>query len=346
MPTYYGNDYNNVVYQDDYDSDLTVYAYGGNDRIYLNLVGEYGGFNTVYADSGNDLVDNYFEGGNRIELGSGNDTYFTSGFSTSSKLYDVVYAGSGNDKLDVATYHSDYYGEAGSDSFFSVGFNNYFNGGSGYDTISYESQDEDQDLAGLGVNIDLYYGTAETRGTSYEEELVSIENAIGTGVTDRIYGSNYSNKLWGDAGNDVLNGRGGNDRLYGGSGHDDLYGGDGNDYLYGGSGNDYLNGGAGADTFVFTSISDSRPNGSRDVIEDFHRGEDDLIDLRSIDADVTSGGNQSFDFIGSYGFSGEAGELRFTSNGILSADVDGDRYADFQIKVEDFTRMYDSDFLL
>jgi hypothetical protein len=49
MPTFYGNDYANTVYQDDYDSDLTVYTYGGNDRIYLNLVGKYGGFNTVYA---------------------------------------------------------------------------------------------------------------------------------------------------------------------------------------------------------------------------------------------------------------------------------------------------------
>ena len=56
MGTYYGNDYNNVVYQDDYSSALTVYTYGGNDSVYLNLVGKYGGYNTVYAGAGNDYV--------------------------------------------------------------------------------------------------------------------------------------------------------------------------------------------------------------------------------------------------------------------------------------------------
>lgn len=52
MPTYYGNNSNNVVYQGDYDSDLTVYTYVGNDSIYFNLVGAYGGYNTVYAGIG------------------------------------------------------------------------------------------------------------------------------------------------------------------------------------------------------------------------------------------------------------------------------------------------------
>jgi serralysin len=344
MTTYLGNDYDNTVYQDDYDSDLTVYTNGGNDRIYLNLVGKYGGFNTVYAGADSDLVSNSFEGGNRVDLGSGNDSYVATGFSTSSKYYDVVYAGNGNDTFEVSTYHSDYYGESGNDSFFSVGYQNYFNGGSGTDTISYETQDEDDDLAGLGVSIDLGKGTAQTLGTSYKETLVSIENAIGTGASDKIYGSSVANKLWGDAGNDLIDGKGGNDTLYGGAGNDDLYGGSGNDKLYGGSGNDHLYGGSGADTFVFTSISDSKANSSRDVIQDFSRSQDDYIDLRTIDADTTFGGNQSFDFIGSKGFSGEAGELRF-SGGIVSGDVNGDGYADFSIKVAGMTKMYDSDFL-
>lgn len=363
MPTYYGNNFNNVVYQDDYDSDLTVYAYGGNDSIYLNLVGAYGGYNTVYAGSGSDLVRNSFEGGNRIDLESGNDTYVATGFSKAASLYDIVYAGSGNDKLDVSTYHSDYYGEDGNDTFFSVGFNNYFHGGAGNDTISYQSQDNDVDLSGAGVVIDLQAGYADTRGTSYTEKLVSIENAEGTGVSDKIYGSSGANKLWGgagndsvygrdgsdtiygDSGNDYLSGGNGNDRLYGGSGNDDLSGGAGNDKLYGGSGNDYLTGGSGADTFVFASLSDSRAGSARDVITDFSRGDDDYIDLRSIDADTTRGGNQAFDFIGTSSFSGEAGELRFKS-GIVSADVNGDGVADFQVKVDDFTKMYAGDFLL
>lgn len=346
MPTFYGTSADDLVYQDDYDSDLTVYTYAGDDAIYLNLTGAYGGFNTVYADSGNDLVQNSFEGGNLIDLGSGNDDYAASGFSTNASLYDVVYAGLGNDRFDVATYHSEYYGESGNDSFFSVGFRNYFNGGSGIDTISYESQDDDLDRSGLGMTIDLGAGYAQTRGTSDKETLKSIENAIGTGAADQIYGSSAANKLWGDGGNDVLDGKSGNDTLYGGAGNDDLYGGLGNDKLYGGSGNDYLKGEAGADTFIFTSVSDSRPGSARDVITDFSRAQDDYIDLRKIDADLTHSGNQAFDFIGSKGFSGEAGELRFSSSGILSGDVNGDGRADFEIKVAGLTKMYASDFFL
>lgn len=96
---------------------------------------------------------------------------------------------------------------------------------------------------------------------------------------------------------------------------------------------------------MFASLSDSRANSTRDVITDFSRAEDHYIDLRSIDADSISAGNQAFDFVGSRSFSGEAGELRF-KNGILSGDVDGDGYADFQLKVDDQTKMYSGAFLL
>ena len=346
MGTYYGNNSRNVIYQDDYGPDLTVYAYDGNDSIYLNLVGRNGGFNTVYAGAGNDYVKNDFEGGNRIDLGSGDDRYVGTGFSTSSSLYDVVYAGAGNDTFDVATYHSDYFGEEGDDVFFSAGFNNYFNGGSGIDTISFEAQDDEPSLSGRGVLVDLSSGTAQTRGTNYRETLVSIENAAGSGASDTIYGSYVANKLWGDGGNDLLDGRGGNDTLYGGSGNDTLYGGSGRDKLYGGAGTDRLHGGTGADTFVFTALSDSRPNSSRDVIVDFNRGDDDYIDLRAIDANTTRSGDQAFEFIGSKAYSGKAGELRFASNGILAGDVNGDGISDFQVKVNDFTKMYADDFFL
>lgn len=340
-----GTDSSNIIYQDDFGADLTIYSYAGNDRIYLNLNGKYGGWNTVYAGADNDLVRNYFEGGNRVDMGSGNDSYIATGYSTASNYYDIVHGGLGNDKFEVSTYQSDYYGDEGNDSFFSVGFRNYFNGGSGTDTISYETQDEDADLAGLGIKIDLQKGTAVTTGTSYKETLVSIENAIGTGVADTIYGSSVSNKLWGDGGNDVLDGRSGNDILYGGTGNDKLYGGAGNDKLYGGTGTDYFNGGTGSDAFIFTSISDSVVGSKRDVIVDFYPSEDDYIDLHAIDADTTFGGNQNFEFIGSKAFSGNAGELRF-SGGIVSGDVNGDGISDFQIAVSGITKMYASDFYL
>ena len=334
-----------TIWQNRYGPDLEIYTYAGNDRVYLNLGGNLGGFNYVDTASGNDRVQNVFEGGNLIYLGTGNDTYLSNGFSTASDYWDKVLGGYGNDTFDVSTYHSDYYGQKGNDYFFSVGFNNYFNGGSGNDTISYETQDEDPDLFDLGVWIDLSKGFARTFETSYQEELVSIENAIGTGVADDIFGSSANNTLWGDAGADILDGRGGNDVLYGGDGWDDLYGRAGNDILNGGLGYDLQWGGKGADTFVFTSIQDSVVGKNRDVIEDFSRSQGDLIDLQQIDANSTVAGRQAFQFIGNAQFSDTPGELRF-ANGILSGDTNGDGTSDFQVAVNGYNRMFASDFLL
>ena len=367
--TVYGTYYADSIYQDAYGSDLAIYTYEGDDDIYLNIVGNYGGGNYVAAGLGNDYVKNWFEGGNEIYLGAGNDTYIGDGFSTAS--YDIVYAGSGNDRIDVTTFNSEYYGEGGNDQFFSVGFKNYFNGGAGRDIISYATQDTDPDQAGRGIEINLGKGYAQSYGVSYRETLVSIEDAVGTGSDDDIYGSAVANNLWGGKGSDLIDGMAGNDKIYGGAGDDflygntghddlygdagndklwggagddDLYGGAGNDILNGGLGRDYLYGGAGADTFVFTSVKDSTRAAS-DTLFDFSRRQGDVIDLRSIDADTTWSGDQSFDFIGKAAFSRSAGELRY-SNGVLSGDVNGDGVADFQVSVRNVTKFYADDFLL
>lgn len=341
----YGTNGPDDIYQRQYGYELNIWAYGGNDRIYLNVGGNNGGFNWVKAGSGNDWVRNVFEGGNDIYLGPGKDTYIGTGWSNASGYWDQVFGGDGADTFDVTTNQSDYYGEKGNDYFFSVGFNNYFNGGSGNDTISYETQDWDPDLYGLGVYIDLADGFAQTFDTNYQEELRNIENAIGTGVADDIYGSSANNTLWGDAGADILAGRGGKDVLYGGSGWDDLYGDGGNDKLIGGRGSDLQWGGSGADTFIFESIEDSVVGPNRDVIKDFNPNQGDLVDLRPIDADETRGGNQAFFFIGTASFSDTAGELRF-SNGKLAGDTTGDGVADFQVAINGWKELHASDFLL
>ncbi|MDI7861192.1 calcium-binding protein [Rhizobiaceae bacterium n13] len=341
----YGTSGPDTIYQSDYGYELNIWGYGGNDRIYLNVGGVNGGFNWVSAGTGNDRVRNVFEGGNEIYLGSGNDTYIGTGWSNAPAYWDEVLGGDGDDTFDVTTNQSDYYGENGNDYFFSVGFNNYFNGGSGNDTISYETQDADPDLYALGVYIDLGRGFAQTFETDFQEELRGIENAIGTGVADDIYGSGVNNTLWGDAGADIVSGLAGNDVLYGGTGWDDLYGGSSRDKLIGGRGYDLQWGGTGADTFIFESINDSVVGSNRDVVEDFSRSQGDLIDLRPIDADATSSGNQSFFFIGTASFSDTAGELRF-SNGILAGDTTGDGAADFQVAVNGWNKLTASDFLL
>ncbi|RVN17462.1 calcium-binding protein [Sinorhizobium meliloti] len=340
----YGTNYADIIKQNGYIA-IEIYAYDGDDDIYLNRTDSYGGYNFVDAGYGNDLVVNSYEGGNDIYLGGGNDIYVADIRARDASSYDIVYGGSGNDRFEIEGYASDYYGESGNDTFFSVGFNNYFNGGTGTDTISYQFQDDWSAERGKGVTIDLGYNYATT-GSGRREDLISIENATGTNYGhDDITGSAVANTLRGLGGHDIIEGLGGNDVLDGGSGDDDLYGGSGADILRGGTGFDYLVGGTGTDSFDFNSISESAVGSRRDVITDFHRSEFDVIDLSTIDADTTWSGNQSFTYIGGNAFSGEAGELNFRS-GIISGDVNGDGYADFQVRVNGATSLSVDDFFL
>ena len=285
MVTVRGDNNANVIYQSDYGYELDIYAYGGNDRIYLDVSGTYGGWNWVAAGSGDDRVYNVFEGGNDIDLGTGNDFYSSTGFSTGPEYYDRVWGYDGNDVFQVSTFQSDYYGESGNDTFYSAGFHNLFDGGTGTDVVSYELQDDDPDLAGRGVVVDLRNEYAYTIRTDYEEILIGIENAVGSGASDTIFGSTGTNKLWGSAGNDHIFGDYGNDSLYGENGNDTVLGGYGNDMLSagagndrvgGGAGNDILFGGAGADRFLFNSALAVSTN--VDVVGSFS-AVDDTIEL-------------------------------------------------------------------
>lgn len=348
-----GTDGDDIIKQNGY-VEVEIYGYDGDDDIYLNRTDSLGGFNYVDAGYGDDYVLNYFEGGNDIDMGAGNDLYVADIRAGDASSFDKVYGGTGNDRFVVDTEESNYYGESGNDTFKSIGVDNYFNGGSGIDTISYELQDQYASQKGKGVTIDLIAKRATTTSGHYED-LISFENATGTNYgEDDISGTSGRNILKGLGDHDILEGLGGNDDLYGGSGNDDLYGGSGDDDLIGSSGADllvgesgwdFLNGGTGADIFDFNKASETAVGTKRDVIEDFHRSEYDVVDLKTIDANTTVGGNQAFKFIGSQAFHGKAGELRFAS-GIVAGDIDGDGIADFQIKMSGVTRMYSDDFVL
>jgi Ca2+-binding RTX toxin-like protein len=126
------------------------------------------------------------------------------------------------------------------------------------------------------------------------------------------------------------------DALTGGSGNDTLSGAGGNDTLTGGLGADSLAGTTGADRFDYNAVVESPPTLAQcDTIADFTSA--DLIDLSTIDARTDVAGNQSFDFIGSAGFSNASGELRFSPGGgtntIVAGDVDGDGQRDFHILI-------------
>jgi Ca2+-binding RTX toxin-like protein len=175
------------------------------------------------------------------------------------------------------------------------------------------------------------------------DEKIPLDRIMKPSVTenDRILGTNGKNIFDGGAGNDQISGQGGNDILKGGAG---------NDKLYGGAGRDELHGGAGKDVFIFKSIKDSTvATSGRDTIKDFSSKQGDKVDLKAIDADTATKGNQTFEFIGTKAFSGDAGELRYIKKGgdtIIFADVNGDKKADFSILIDASLTLKATDFIL
>lgn len=300
---------------------------GGADQINLILVNTW-----VNAGDDNDVVTSTVEGGNKIDLGAGQDTYTGDGFAKSGR-HDEVYGGAGDDTMTIHTRQSDYFGGGGNDFISSAGYWNLLVGGDGNDTVSYMAQDDDF-LKGWGVDIDLGREFART-GQGRKEIVEKFENAEGTSYGDGILGSKGVNKLWGMDGNDDLVGFKGNDKLFGGNGKDYLEGGNGADQLTGGKGVDQLWGGAGNDHFIFANVDETGVgSGNRDIIEDFENG--DKIDLSAAG---------TFTFVGSAAFSNTAGELRFENN-VISGDVDGDGTADFQIQVKGVNSLQNTDFIL
>lgn len=175
---------------------------------------------------------------------------------------------------------------------------------------------------------------------------------------DSLHGQAGYDTLWGGSGNDRLAGWAGHDRLRGGDGHDTLLGGGKNDRLFGeagrdrlagGTGADLLSGGAGADTFVFLGGGDSRPGRfTRDRITDFEQGRD-RIDLSALDANLLTGPNDAFSFIGGAAFSGQAGELRAVrgpAKTYVQADFDGDARPDLAVQLHGLYTLSAGDFIL
>jgi len=124
------------------------------------------------------------------------------------------------------------------------------NGGEGSDTASYAS-------ATSGVTVRLNLTGGQNTGSAGIDTLIGIENLLGSGFDDLLFGNTGDNRIEGGAGNDAL------------------FGARGNDTLVNGLGNDLFQGGVDADSFVFDTIS----NGAVDVIADFSIGQGDTLVL-------------------------------------------------------------------
>ena len=136
-------------------------------------------------------------------------------FVVGTAHHDILY---GND------FASDrMYGGAGDDVFHSSGGRDYFNGGTGFDTVNYSGSSS-------GVDVRLYNGRG-IGGDAQGDTYFGIEGLVGSSHGDNLHGSSANN---------TLDGGGGNDYLYGYSGNDTFIGGSGSDYMNGGTGHDIV----------------------------------------------------------------------------------------------------------
>lgn len=237
---------------------------------------------------------------------------------------DVLKGSNGDDRLDGGAGVDALYGGNGNDILIGGAAADLLDGGKGRDAVYYTN-------ANTGVTVNLGDASKNT-GDAAGDSFTSIEI---------LMGSRFDDRLFGDATNNEVNG---------GAGADTLFGGRGDDAMQGGAGVDLLTGGAGADLFQFSLASDTgSTTGTADRVADFSQAEGDLIDLRLLDADQGQIGLQHFNFIGADGFSGVAGELRYTRGpGItkIEADTDGLGGADLVIVLSGRIALDLGDFLL
>ena len=160
---------------------------------------------------------------------------------------DTLSGGAGDDFLSGGGANDELFGEAGDDTLEGGPGEDTLNGGasgSAGDTVSYANSAE-------AVRVNLGKATA-SGGEAEGDEIMQVENIIGSAGDDWLRGDAGDNRLTGGAGDDTLiGGGGGNDRLMGGMGDDTLNGGEGNDMLTGGMGADLLTGGPGGDTISY-----------------------------------------------------------------------------------------------
>lgn len=239
----------------------TQYASGGDDIFIAggsgNVLNGRDGWDWLDGQAGNDLI--YGGSENDVLLGgSGDDTLYGEmgdDYSGGGDGNDNIASGDGNDILVGNAGYDNLWGEGGNDTLLADqdggGTWDWFDGGAGSDTISYERfgvSNPGQTLwqgwpwAGTliarsmsfdGISIALWdtQGSSDGRRYAYGDGLINIENVTGTQFNDYI---------WGDAGNNVLKGGAGNDFLDAHEGQDILEGGAGADFIVGISGGDML----------------------------------------------------------------------------------------------------------
>lgn len=223
-----------------------------------------------------------------------------------------------------------------------------YDGGDGFDELSFALDMPTLDPVRSVLDLrDASRNTGVFEGGKYVnlEKFTAANFSSGEHTLD-FRGSNGAEEVRAGAHDDRLQGRGGADTLNGGSG---------DDTIAGGAGKDSLSGGLDGDAFDFNSFAESGATAAtRDVIADFDTGTGrsavDRIDLKTLDADLTTPGNQRFAFIGSDAFGANSpGEVRVARQGgstIVFLNNDNDAAAEMQIELTGLLTLRANDLLL
>jgi Ca2+-binding RTX toxin-like protein len=266
-----------------------------------------------------------------------------------------VNGGSGADRMTAGASAVLFYGNGGADTLIGGIFADTLDGGTGADKLKGGFGDDtyvvdnvsDQVIELLGGGNDAIVTTISLTLPSQVETLLAADPAATGGLT--LTGNALANTILGNAGGNTIDGGSGADVITGLAGNDILLGGAGNDILHGGAGKDTMTGGAGVDGFVFID-GDLRPTrDTADAITDFDRAAGERIDLSLVDARTTVAGDQAFTFIGNGSFTGIAGQLHAVQSGgftWIEGDTNGDRVADFVIRVNGSGALTAGDFYL
>lgn len=337
-----GSQYNDTLGGDGYANNLNGGA--GNDT----LTGG-SGDDTLVGGTGNDSLDGgygidsisfaYFTArglnadlSTGVIIGDGTDTIAGASVEviTGTGLNDIIAW-----KNSTSYSYTDFSlnGGNGNDSLQGSSGNDTLNGGSGNDT-----------MAG-GTGNDVYYLNSlsdvitEASSAGSDTVLSSLNYTLGANL-EHLTLSGSATTGTGNALNNTLTGNGLANTLTGGAGSDTLIGGLGRDTLDGGLDSS-------TDTFVFSSVAESNST-AYDRILNFNAAYD-RIKLSDIDANTVANYDQSFSFIGTEGFSGAAGQLRYVTNASYTyayGDIDGDKAADLCIQILGVHALTSSDFYL
>ena len=187
------------------------------------------------------------------------------------------------------------------------------------DSVILQLQDGDSNWDGDGIanGVVVDPGYAASGEITFRGNNTKRNNITGNLLNNNLVGGNKADWLDGALGDDTLRGKKGADRLYGGAGADDI------------------KGGKDSDRIIYFDASESTTS-QRDTI---HLDRKDRLIFNAFDGDSSSDGQQSLRYIGTDSFSGSAGELRYTGNG-LEADTTGDGSADFAVNFTNTTNWF------